>query len=104
MTTSAWVASRTPVAHERIAARVREVLAAHPAWESAPVADALLSAADALLANVLKERLGEPRTAALDLLAADACVTWAFVAAADAPGTLGERAASAMKRFTEAAA
>ena len=102
-THAAWLAARLPAPHERIAVRVGEVLAADPALARKPVADALLAAADTLLANVLAERQGPPREAALDLLAADACVTWAFEAAADEPAGLGERAAAAMRRFTEAA-
>jgi hypothetical protein len=105
MTHSEWLAARQPVPHERIVARVEEVLAADPSLAKKSVADALLVAADVLLASVLSERTGAaPRDAALDLLAADACVTWAFEAGADEPVTLGGRAAEAMRRFTEAAA
>jgi hypothetical protein len=39
----------------------------------------------------------------LDLLAADACVTWAFEAASDAPTSLGARAEAAMQRIAEVA-
>ena len=98
-----WVASRTPPAPERLLGRVREVLAAHPRWERLPVADALIAAAEEMLTVVNAERKGGARDAARDLLAADACVTWAFEAAADDPGTLGARAEDAMRRLTAVA-
>ena len=56
---------------------------------------ALVEAADVLLRSVLDEGEGAPRERALDLLAADACVTWAFEAAWDDPGSLGAHAAAA---------
>jgi hypothetical protein len=40
------------------------------------------------------------REVALDLLAADACVTWAFEAAAAEPGSLPTRAEKAMEQIT----
>jgi hypothetical protein len=98
-----WIASRIPAPPERIAGRVREMLAAHPPWEALPLAEALVSAAETLLDDVLAAREGGARDAALDLLAADACVTWAFEAAADAPGTLGSRAEDAMRRLAAVA-
>lgn len=103
MTHARWIASRTPPAPERLALRVRRVIEAHPEWESLPVADALVAAAESLLDGALGERAGEAREAALDLLAADACVTWAFEAAADAPSTLGARAEDAMRRLAAVA-
>jgi len=83
--------------------RVLEVLTAHPDWSVAPTAEALLGAGEQLLASVLAEANGDGRGVALDLLAADACVTWAFEAAADAPSTLGARAEAAMQRIAEVA-
>jgi hypothetical protein len=56
------------------------------------------------LALVIAPREGDARAAALDLLAADACVTWALEAAADEPGTLAQRAEDAMRRITQLAA
>ena len=102
MTTAEWIAAARPEAPERLLARVCEVLDAHPQWEKAPVAEALVEAADALLRTVLNESEGAPRDRALDLLAADACVTWAFEAAADAPASLGAHAAAAMERLAKA--
>lgn len=84
--------------------RVGEILAAQPEVADGTIAEALLAMSDILLASVLAASESEARDAALDLLAADACVTWAFEAAADEPGTILERAEAAMRRIAEAAA
>jgi len=99
-----WIAQAQPEAPERLVARVREVLATNPKAKQLGVAEALLDAADALLRLVLREGDEPARERALDLLAADACVTWAFEAAADDPGTLGERARATMQRLQEVVA
>jgi len=104
MSASAWIGDARPEAPERLIARVREVLESHPKWEQLPVADALVEAADALLREVLREGDGPARDRALDLLAADACVTWAFEAAADEPSKLVRRARSAMERLAQGVA
>ena len=99
MSAATWIAAAKPEAPERLVARVREVLETRPGSRKAPVADALVDAADALLHLVLAEQGGPARYKALDLLAADACVTWAFEAAADDPAALGERAKATMHRL-----
>ena len=88
---------------KRLVTHVGVVLAANPTWAELPVADGLLLASESLLRSVLAERSRVARDGALDLLAADACVTWAFEAAADEPSSLGARAAGAMRRFAEEA-
>jgi len=103
-----WIARARPEAPERLIARVREVLEANPKVKELGVAEALLDAADALLVLVLRDG-GEParehaRERALDLLAADACVTWAFEVAADNPDTLVERARTMMHRLVQVVA
>jgi hypothetical protein len=45
----------------------------------------------------------EARESALDLLAADACVTYAFEAAADEPAKLGARAEAAKVKIANVA-
>jgi hypothetical protein len=82
--------------------RVQAVLSADPAAEQLPVADALLKASTTLLGAVLADREAG-REVALDLLAADACVTWAFEAAADAPASLPAQAELAMQRIADLA-
>lgn len=58
----------------------------------------LLAAAERLLATMI-DPPASSRAAALDLLAADALVTYAFEAAGDDPSRLEERAVTAMNRF-----
>jgi hypothetical protein len=97
-----WIAAAKPEAPERLVERVLEVLNAHPEWAKAPVAESLVEAADALLETVLQDAGGPARDRALDLLAADACVTWAFEAAADDPASLGAHAKATMERLAKA--
>lgn len=83
-------------APDGVVTRVREVLADVPDTGQA-VADALLDAATRLLDEVLADRdRGSARAVALDLLAADACVTWAFEAE---PTAVEARAEAAMARL-----
>jgi len=98
-----WVRTRGAEAPQALVNRVLEVLAEHPDWCVAPTAEALLGAGEQLLGSVLAEAKGDGRGVALALLAADACVTWAFEAASDAPSTLGARAEAAMQRIAEVA-
>ena len=95
---AAWVATRLPPAPEALARCVADTLAAHAEWEALPLAEALVEAAGALCDDVLH---GDPssREGALKLLAADACVTYAFEAAADAPETLVARAKGAERQL-----
>lgn len=83
--------------------RVEQVLASRPEFASLSTADALVAAGEQLLQAVLGAGEQGGREVALDLLAADACVTWAFEAAAEAPGTLSARAEAAMQRIAEVA-
>lgn len=100
-----WIDLHGAEAPPRLAARVREVLDADPRVAGLAVPEAMLRAGETLLAAVLAEGAptGPARDRALDLLAADACVTWAFEAAADEPGTLPARAENAMRRIAEVA-
>jgi len=104
MSAVAWIEAASPDAPERLVARVRDILAGNPAWAALPVPEALVEAADVLLALVLAEGDGPARDRALDLLAADACVTWAFEAAADDPSALAARARDTMARLAKAVA
>ena len=99
MSHASWVGAAGSESPAALVARVVEVLAAHPDWEGLPTAEALLKAGEELLGSVLGHREGEGREVALDLLAADACVTWAFEAAADEPDSLGARASATMERL-----
>jgi len=99
-----WIQARSSGAPPALVVRVMDVLRGNAQGKSVGVAESLLRAGEQLLASATTPRTGEAREAALDLLAADACVTWAFEAAADEPGTLAQRAEDAMRRITALAA
>ena len=94
----AWVELQGSDAPPALVQRVQAVLRANLGWEALPVAEALLKAGEELLAAVVADSTAG-RDVALDLLAADACVTWAFQAAADEPGGLPARAERAMEQI-----
>ena len=96
-----WVAERGANAPEGLVTRVQAVFGDHPEWDGLPTAEALTKAGETLLQAVLGGSGGAGREVALDLLAADACVTWAFEAAADHPHTLPALADAAMRRISE---
>jgi hypothetical protein len=103
VTTLEWIQGAEPSAPAALVERVAAVLRAHPEWDALPVAEALTNAGEVLLGVVLGLSPASARESALDLLAADACVTWAFEAAADDPATLPARAQEAMQRIAEVA-
>jgi len=98
-----WLDSRTPVPPELLAARVRQVLGGSLARPSAEALGHCLEAVDGLLVS-LRDDPDAGRERALDLLAADALVTYAFEAAAEAPHELADIAAAAMWRVGSVAA
>jgi hypothetical protein len=98
-----WLTSRCFDAPPALTACVRDLLDAHPEWASLPRTDAFVEASEVLLRRVL-EGGAAARANALDLLAADACVTWAFEVAADDPGTIADRAERATRRIAAIAA
>jgi hypothetical protein len=87
MTHEQWLVSREPEAPPALASCVRALLETHPQWDELSRTDAFIEASELLLRRVLE---GGPmaRSSALNLLSADACVTWAFEAAADDPSTI----------------
>lgn len=100
----AWVDAARPEAPEALRQRVQQVLGDHPEWGTLDVADALARAGEALLKGVLARSAtveeARDRTNALDLLAADACVTWAFEAAASSDvNDVPARASEVMARI-----
>jgi hypothetical protein len=98
MTLARWLDARTPpppaALRERIDAALRDDLAR----ESADVFETCLAAAEQLVGGLLSEN-ATSRESALDLLAADALVTYAFEAASDQPHALALRASTAMTRI-----
>ena len=102
MTIQAWLDGREPAPPPALAARVRE-LASAVRTPGDDHASTCLAAAEARLASLVRQ--GEAgRVGALDLLAIDALVTYAFEAAAATPGSVPERAAEAMSRLSLVAA
>ncbi|MEX2181724.1 MAG: hypothetical protein WD771_06755 [Gemmatimonadaceae bacterium] len=96
-----WVAEHGAEAPPRLVARVQDVLAHTPGLAQLPLDRALIQAGEQLLIAVHGHGEAVTRDAALDLLAADACVTWAFEAAAGEPATIGAKVESAIQRITE---
>jgi hypothetical protein len=96
-----WVEGARPEAPRALTERVVEVLDANPAWHALPLADALVAAGEQLLAGVMAKAEAESRdrATALDLLAADACVTWAFEAASAESDALPPRAREVTARI-----
>ena len=97
MTLAQWLEEREPAPPSALASRLGAAVAPFDAQE-APGADAMLSAAEALLEELLRGG-SLMRGAALDLLAVDALVTYAFEAASEQPETLEARASDCMGRI-----
>lgn len=95
MTVGEWLSARTPAPPALLAARLRVLFGARIGDRSSSAYDAALSTAETLLAELMAlDCAGRER--ALDLLAVDAMVTYAFEAASESPDTLSARAAAAM--------
>ncbi len=92
----AWFGTREREVPVPLAARLRGIIADATRGDDAQVADRLLATGVRLCAAVATAR-PMTRDHALDLLAADALVTYAFEAAADDPERLVARADAAMR-------
>jgi hypothetical protein len=98
VTIAEWLRSRTPPAPEPLVARVEAALGRHRSEDAERAPELFLDAAVGLLEPLLaREHAG--RDAALDLLAADALVTYAFEAASADPEQLDARTREAMVRL-----
>ena len=93
---SAWLRDRTPVPPPQLAARIDAFTATIA--DRDPSADAFLDAAEEAMGAVLRDGC-LTRESALDLLAVDALVTYAFEAAADEADQLEDRAVRALARI-----
>lgn len=103
MTIGEWLEGRTPPPPPALGDRLRSALGDALSRDVAETTDHCLAAAEALLAAVLGQGC-TGRADAMDLLTADALVTYAFEAAGDMPGELDARAERAMKRIAALAA
>jgi hypothetical protein len=101
-TVSSWLAARKEPAPPALAKRLQEALEQVPTAGATP-AEALLLAGEALLAQLLNAGR-TTREGALDLLTADALITYAFEAAADDGSVIGDRARRAMMQIAALAA
>lgn len=97
-TVGAWMAAVEPRPPEALALRLDRLLHPFANDPADTVPEACLSAGEQLLDELLASG-STSRGTALDLLAVDALVTYAFQAAADEPERLDARAARAMARI-----
>ena len=98
MTVGQWLARRTPRPPAALVRRVEDALGDSLALDAHVAADACLRSAELLVSALLRSN-STTRESALDLLTADALVTYAFEAAAESPVDLAPRAAQAMRRI-----
>jgi hypothetical protein len=98
MTVGDWLAQRSPVPPEVLGARIRDALAGRLAAGVATVPEACLAASEERLVATLAEP-GKGRESALDLLAADALITYALEHVAETSTTVQEWAGGAMHRI-----
>ena len=102
MTVGAWLRSRRPAPPAPLMTRMLAALGADAASDTPDVGGVCLDAATRVLEPLLREeRAG--RESALDLLAADALVTYAFEAASESFDTLEPTTADAMRRLADLA-
>jgi hypothetical protein len=99
-TVADWLAQLTPPPPPALHTRLQELLADAASRPAADVADVCLEAGQRRLASLLAERATD-RASALDLLAVDALVSYAFEAAAETPERLERLAGMAMTRIAE---
>ena len=96
-TAAAWLAAHAEQPPVVLRAKLDAILSsARDGGAPGQVPDALFGAGSELLRQILAAGSTQ-RDAALDLLAADALVTYAFEAAADSPEAIDARAAAAMR-------
>jgi alkylation response protein AidB-like acyl-CoA dehydrogenase len=98
VTIGEWLADRRPAPPPALRARIAALLAGSVAHDVTETSDACLEAAERLVQRLLAGN-STTRDSALDLLTADALVTYAFEAAGEAHADLVGRASAAMIRI-----
>lgn len=98
VTVGEWFDRLDPAPPPALHQRLRELVAASATRSVRDVPEACLDAGERLLDALLTSG-STSRATALDLLAVDALITYAFQAAADDPSRLEERTARAMTRI-----
>jgi hypothetical protein len=99
MTVGDWLARREPEAPRALRARLELALGGDLSADAREVGDVCLRAAERLMSELLRGNCNT-RESALELLTADALVTYAFEAASEVPSDLASRAADAMRRIS----
>jgi hypothetical protein len=98
MTLAEWLDVRSPAPPAALRDRIEDALGDDLFGEATDVPETCLAAAERLIRVLLGEK-ATSRESALDLLAADALVTYAFEAASERPADLAQRASAAMARI-----
>ena len=98
MTVSDWLRAREPQPPPALSSRLHAVLGESLGAPAEELSGIFLSAGERLVAELLRSN-STSRDSALELLTADALVTYAFEAASDMPSTIESRAAAAMARI-----
>lgn len=98
MILAAWLDARRPEPPAALRARIDAALGRDLHGNTDDLAETLLDAGERLVRSLLDEN-ATSRGSAIDLLAADALVTYAFEAASERPADLAQRAATAMARI-----
>ena len=100
MTSGDWLSAQASTAPARLVERLRVTLSKESDSGEAPdTSEALIGAGVMLLRQLLESEGALGRAGALELLAADASVTWAMEAAAEHPASLATRSEHAMRRI-----
>ena len=94
--TADWLRARQPAPPVSLRARIEALTAG--ASPSKPPADALAEVAELAMRDLLRAGC-EPRESAIELLAIDAIITYAFEAAADDVASLEARTRTALARI-----
>ncbi|WP_353265484.1 hypothetical protein [Gemmatimonas sp.] len=97
-TVGEWMARMDPAPPSALHRRLWELVGTSASRPVSDVPEACLEAGEQLLDALLASG-STTRATALDLLAVDSLITYAFQAAADDPARLEERAARAMARI-----
>jgi hypothetical protein len=98
---SEWLASGRPAPPAKLAQRLESALSEFPSAPDVTPSDAFAVAAAGILRSLMTQdsKLSTRRDEAIDLLAADALVTYAIEAAADECGSFAERTDAVMARL-----
>jgi hypothetical protein len=98
VTLGEWLRERSPAAPERLLARIERALGERVDVDASEAGNVCIDAAEAMLGDLLRQS-STGRESALDLLAVDALVTYAFEAASESPGSLSPLAQESLIRL-----